>query len=494
MSSAKSISPSTKFSSAEVYDAATGEYQLLPFRFLQLDSARYVLTNEIGQYIVTSRDDLYRFARHQLHSSEPLYRELQSRHFLMDADSDVALDLLSLKVRSKFQRLADFTGLHIFVASLRCDHSCPYCQVSRQTEDKNAFDMSEETAEKSLNLVFESPAKAIKIEFQGGEPLLNFSLIQHVVESAKRRNQVAGRDLQFVIATNLSQLTNEMLAYADKHGIHFSTSLDGPADLHNANRPRPGSNSHEKAIEGINKVRSYLGPNRVSALMTTTQASLGRAKEIIDEYLRRDFQEIFLRPLSPYGFAIKSKWFSSYDVSEWLDFYFEGLDYIIDLNKGGVRLVEQYSAIILDKMFSPVGTGYVDLQSPAGIGISAVVYNYDGNVFASDESRMLAEMNDTTFLLGNVHSNTYKEIFLSNSLLDPLEESITESSPQCRDCAFQPFCGSDPVYHHATQGDIVGHKALSGFCQRNMAIMRRLVTLLEDDPGARKVLLSWARC
>jgi hypothetical protein len=29
--------------------------------------------------------------------------------------------------------------------------------------------------------------------------------------------------------------------------------------------------------------------------------------------------------------------------------------------------------------------GYVDLMSPAGIGIGAVVYNYDGHVYASDE-------------------------------------------------------------------------------------------------------------
>ena len=33
-----------------------------------------------------------------------------------------------------------------------------------------------------------------------------------------------------------------------------------------------------------------------------------------------------------------------------------------------------------------------------------LVYNYDGDVYASDEGRMLAEMNDDTFKIGNVHS------------------------------------------------------------------------------------------
>ena len=91
-------------------------------------------------------------------------------------------------MHTKVLRLADFTGLHIFVVSLRCEHSCPYCQVSRQSDDKLTFDMSCDTAEKALELVFRSPSPAIKIEFQGGEPLLNFPLIRFVVERAKTLN------------------------------------------------------------------------------------------------------------------------------------------------------------------------------------------------------------------------------------------------------------------------------------------------------------------
>jgi hypothetical protein len=50
-------------------------------------------------------------------------------------------------------------------------------------------------------------------------------------------------------------------------------------------------------------------------------------------------------------------------------------------------------------MFADRPLGYVDLRRPAGIGLGALVYNYDGKVFASDEGRMLAEMGDRTFEL-----------------------------------------------------------------------------------------------
>ena len=56
--------------------------------------------------------------------------------------------------------------------------------------------------------------------------------------------------------------------------------------------------------------------------------------------------------------------------------------------------MEVYAQLLLQKMLTPFPTGYVDLQSPAGLGIGCVVYNYDGDVYASDEGRMLAEMKD----------------------------------------------------------------------------------------------------
>ena len=148
--------------------------------------------------------------------------------------------------------------------------------------------------------------------------------------------------------------------------------------------------------------------------------------------------------------------------------------------------------MILSKMLTPFETGYVDLMNPAGIGIAAVVYNYDGDVYASDESRMLAEMGDKTFCMGNVHQHGYEELFGSDALLTPLEETFTSSVPMCSDCAFEPYCGADPVYHHATQGDFVGRKPLSGFCEKNMAIFRALIGIMEEDPYTRRLFRRWA--
>lgn len=470
-------------------------YSLLPFKFDRLSDKEYVLTNMVGEYCVLGAADFQALVERRLETGAEHFADLRSKHFLSFEGERAPAELLALKYRTRISRLPTFTSLHMFVVSLRCDHSCPYCQVSRQSEDRASFDMTPETADRALDFVFRSPNPGIKIEFQGGEPLLNFDLVKYIVVEAKRRNLSARRDLQFVIATTLSLLTDDILAFCQEHEVMLSSSLDGPEDLHNLNRPRPGKNSHQKFVEGLARARLALGYDRISALMTTTEHSLPRVREIVDEYVRLGFDGIFLRTLSPYGFAIKTKKFAAYDADRWLQFYKEGLDYIIELNKAGVKFTEHYASLILTKMLTNNDPGFVDLMNPAGVGVAGILFNYDGGVYASDESRMLAEMGDQTFRLGNLGEQSYEEIMLSDKLLDVLEDTFTLSAPMCSDCAFEPYCGADPVYHHAVHRDTLGRKPESAFCHRNMSIFKHLIQLMRNDDQVRQIFTGWAnRC
>jgi His-Xaa-Ser system radical SAM maturase HxsB len=475
------------------YAPASREYQLLPFRFLDFDD-RKILVNDVGEYEFLELSEFQDFVQHRLTPVEEKYQNLKAKHFLQDTPSDVPILLLSTKYRTKRAFLQGFTRLHIFVVTLRCDHSCHYCQVSRVSMNREQYDMTPEAADRALDLTFRSPAKNIKIEFQGGEPLLNFELIRYITEEAARRNKTAGKKVEFVVATNLSFLNDEILAYLKEHRIWVSTSLDGPAFIHNANRPRPGNDAYETTIRGIKHVREVLGPDAVSALMTTTKLSLQHPEAIVDEYVDHGFDRIFLRPLSPYGFAVKTREKTGYDLEAFLTFYKRALHHVIELNRQGRWMVEIYAQILLTKILTPFATGYVDLQSPAGAGISVAVYNYDGDVYATDEARMLAQMGDTTFRLGNVHTDSYEEIFGGELLRSLVAASCVESLPGCADCAFQTFCGADPVENYATQGDIFGHRPTSRFCGRNMEIIRHLLRLYHgNDPFVQRLFWSWVQ-
>jgi len=225
--------------------------------------------------------------------------------------------------------------------------------------------------------------------------------------------------------------------------------------------------------------------------MTTTEASLDRVEEIVDEYLRLDLDGIFLRPLSPYGFAVKTRAIRKYDATRWLDFYARGLRYVLAANRGGRHFPQFYAALIPKRMLTDRTLGYVDLRSPAGIGLGALVYNYDGKVCASDEGRMLAEMGDRTFELGSV-ADSYRALVCSDKLIDLVGSSLTQCAPECSDCAYEAHCGADPVYHHATQADPVGIKPLSDFCARQKGVMNLLLDILETSSQDAAILRRWA--
>jgi uncharacterized protein len=465
---------------------------LLPLRFERLEADRFLVANLVGDLTLLSGEELERVVSLDISPGDGLYERAFEKLLVAGKGQRSQLQLLALRLRTRMAFLREPTALHLFVVTLRCEHSCPYCQVSRRSVDRERFDMSEELALRAVDVALSAPAPHIKIEFQGGEPLLNFGLVRKIVATARERAPSRNKGVEFVIASNLALLTDEVLGFCKENDVLLSTSLDGPADLHNRNRPRPGGNSHALAVAGIRRAQAALGPSRVSALMTTTEASLDRVEEIVDEYLRLNLSGIFLRPLSPYGFAIKTKQFARYDGRDWLAFYERGLRYIIEVNRRGHHFPEFYATLLVRRMLSDQPIGYVDLRSPAGIGLGALVYNYDGKVFASDEGRMLAEMGDRTFELGDVRKDNYRSLILSEKLVGLIGRTLAQCAPQCSSCAFEPHCGAEPVFHHATQGDALGIKPLSEFCARQKGVLRLLFEILDEGGEEAAVLRRWA--
>ncbi len=467
-------------------------YQILPYRFERLKENVF-LSNEVGEHLYLTNDDFHNFVEHRLQPEEKTFKDLKSKHIIADNNIDDVIDMLATKYRTKKHFLTEFTALHMVVISLRCNSNCSYCQVSKKDLSDVSFDMSKKTAKKVVERIFESPSPNIKIEFQGGEPLLNFEIIKYIIDKAECTNIFKKKNLEFVICTNLTSIDNKILKWLKGHNVYISTSIDGPKELHNLNRPLHDiENSYDLVTEKIKLCREYLGRDSVSALMTTTSHTLKHFNEIIDKYIELGFESIFLRSLNPYGFAKRDKHILAYPMDEFIEYYKKGLDYIIDINIQGNFFAEGYATILLTRILTPFSTGFVDLQSPAGIAIAGVIYDYDGDVYVSDEGRMLAAVGDKKFKIGNVESNSYQEIFNSEYLHELIESSIAESLPECATCAYLSYCGADPVRNYSEQGDIIGNRTISEICNKNKNIIKHLLSLLQrNDKAVNKVFWSW---
>jgi His-Xaa-Ser system radical SAM maturase HxsB len=333
----------------------------------------------------------------------------------------------------------------------------------------------------------------IKIEFQGGEPLLNWEVVKHIIEYAEKLNRIASKYLEFVLCTNLTLVTEDILAYLRLHKVRISTSLDGPKPLHDLHRiKRDGNSSYDDFLRNLPLVRSVVGQDACSPLLTITRDHLPRLRSVIDEYLDKGFSGIFLRAINPYGIA-KTEWTTlGYPIEDFVSAYKDAFAYILEINKSGHRFIEFYASLLLNRILTPFSTGFVDLQSPSGAGISGVIYDYNGDVFPTDESRMLARSGDLSFYLGNVHSSNYEDIFGGMRLREITRQTCLEVLPGCATCFYQLYCGSDPIRNYAESGDIIGHRPSSDFCKKNMQLFDFLFDILRaNDKKTLDVFWSW---
>src|SRR5258708_4246560 len=176
-----------RFLTADAFEMPEMEPALLPFRFERRQGG-YLISNMVGDFVTLTQEEFNRLTGLQLSACDDLYEKAYAAHLITRKGQHAQHQLLALRLRSRMAFLRQVTPLHLFVVTLRCEHSCPYCQVSCQSADRSRYDMSEETAYRALQIALDSPSSRIKIEFQGGEPLLNFDLIEKIVLAAKSRD------------------------------------------------------------------------------------------------------------------------------------------------------------------------------------------------------------------------------------------------------------------------------------------------------------------
>lgn len=470
----------------------SNNYTLLPFQFKRINRAETLIVNESGDFLFISNEDFHKFIRYELTDKDPSFFELKSHLFLATDDIDLSIRQTAARYVTKKAFLRDFTSLHMMVVTLCCNQRCEYCQVSCASEDAKKYDMTEETARKIVEIIFKSPIKHPKIEFQGGEPTLNWKVITTTVEYAEQLATEQNKSVDFVICTNLISINENKFQYCKEHNISISTSLDGPERLHDACRKtKVGQGTYQKFIKHLEIARSILGHDKVNALMTTTTVNLNNLNNVIDEYIRLGFNGIFIRSLNPYGFAAEKNKELGYEADFFVKKYLEALDYIVSLNNK-VYFQEYFASLLLSRILTPFSTGFVDLQSPAGAGICGVIYDYDGSVFPSDEARMLARMGDRHFCLGNVHFNNYKQIFTGQKLKDITRNACVEITAPCAWCAYQAYCGCDPVRNYLETGSEVRNMANSSFCKKYKKIFNGLFDRLRNsDEYTKNVFWSW---
>lgn len=459
-------------------------YKLNFFNFQEREN-NYLITNDFGKFLFIDKINFNKLInKEQL--DEKIKNELIEKNFIYEESEE----LFSIK---KYLELREFKGhllmptiLHIFVVSKNCNFNCIYCQAGHLNQNDD-YRMNKETAKAAVDIAIQSPSKYLTFEFQGGEPLTNYEIIKYIVEYSKEVAE--DKVIEYSVVSNLTLLTDEMIKFFMENNISICTSIDGHKELHNINRPYVNGNSYDVTTERIKKIQSLNG--QVGAIETTTRFSLNKYKEIIDEYVNLGMNSIFLRPLTKLGKAEDGWDKFGYSAEEFLEFFKNSLDYILELNKKGIFLSEGHSSIFLKKILVNKTVNYMELRSPCGGAIGQLAYYYDGNIYTCDEGRMLSEMGNDSFLLGNVFENSYTELMESDCTKAMCVSSCLECLPYCNSCVYQPYCGTCPVINLAQGGNIFPKNPKEYRCKIYGGILKILFDYIEKDKEAVEIFNSW---
>jgi len=448
-------------------------------------NGRVLLTNDLGKYVSLAPDEFRLMLSKKIEAGSALESKLLDASMIYDGSDLQFSSQHHYELREIKGFMAEATSLHIFVVTTACNQDCIYCQANSGTKCPNCF-MTKEIAEKSVDIALQSPGKNLNFEFQGGEPLLNFNVIRHIIEYTESRK--GDRCIRYNIVSNLTLLSDEIISFISDYNIGISTSIDGPAFLHNKNRPFKNSGgTFQDVCEAVRHLKE--AGIKPGAIQTTTKYSLPYAKEIIDSYHVLGFESVFIRPLTPLGKA-KIHWNEiGYTPQEFLKFYIEAVSAVLDLNRQGYYMYEANAAILLKRIHG-FTMNYMELRSPCGAGIGQIAYFADGRVFTCDEGRMMAEMGDDSFQIGSVFKGNYQVMMKHNVCRTACASSTLETIPSCCDCVYLPYCGTCPVVNYALYNDVIEKSPHSFKCQINEGILDYLFSIILNQANEDRIILD----
>jgi len=459
----------------------------LPLRTRPLGDGALCVSDS-GRFFAGSGEFLDRLAGDAL--SEDDWAFLTREGHAVRPDDALGMAAHAYNVAERLTRAGPLDYL-ILVPTLRCNLSCSYCQVSRAGLKARGFDWDEATLTAVLDMLDRLPGNRLKIEFQGGEPTLRPDLIRAVIERCES-NVDRGRldQAQFVICTNLHELSDEILELFDRPDLYISTSLDGDPDTHDRNRTGSVA-ATDQFLGNLSAIIDRYGSHKVSALPTIDPLNPPEIDALINAYISFGLDSIFLRPINYQGFARKRHKESREQGAAWRAYHERFVRQIIARNWADRSRVleETYFSICLRRIFQPGADRHVDLRNPNPMGVDYIVVDYDGTVYPTDEARMLSRSGVIDLSIGDVFTGWETD---ARALLNA--QSTNQFDPACQRCAYQPFCGRDLVDDIARYGRVDMPRLETEFCKRHRHVFDFIFGLIyEDDPAVRYSLSRWLR-
>ncbi len=187
----------------------------------------------------------------------------------------------------------------------QCNLRCTYCCYSGAYKNNRTHSNRMLTSD-DIDDIYDfiqsvSKNKHIRIAFYGGEPLLQYQLIQYAIIKGQERFDNC---IEFSISTNGTLLTKDKIDWLVRHKVELAISIDGTRIFHNAHRVDAwGNGSYDKVYEALSYIKQTYPEYVASIVLQMTLASYRDITRIAEEWnndkLLRHFSPSNIHGLSP---------------------------------------------------------------------------------------------------------------------------------------------------------------------------------------------------
>ncbi len=184
-----------------------------------------------------------------------------------------------------------------------CNFSCVYCF---EEDVRKPIYMSQEVAKATVDwtvrTIKERGYKFLFVVFYGGEPFLNFPIIQYLANSFYQQAKKEGFGLGFGAITNGSLLDREKILWLKERGLReVRVTLDGPEYVHNKRRPfRDGRGTFRVIIENLKQIKNLVD---IAISCNFDETSVGQVEPLLDvlieEGLGDSINYLMFSPIMP---------------------------------------------------------------------------------------------------------------------------------------------------------------------------------------------------
>lgn len=330
----------------------------------------------------------------------------------------------------------------MLIISEQCNMRCRYCYEFNKNKNIMKFDKAVEIIDKELEKI--SSKDSVLIEFFGGEPFLNFSLIKQVTEYMENK-YVIGKNMKvsYSAVTNGTLLTDRIKEWllSKKEKFEVVLSLDGYKEVHDINRKMAdGSGSFERIdLDFFKKL------NHKNVSMTVSVKSVPYLAESVIWIEKNGF-------ICQAEFAIGDVW-----NDESIKILNRELDILVD-HYSSDEFSETIPCLFLRKRIDMIFNPYNSNFRPCGICRESLCYDVNGNI---------APCNGMSFVSVGDKAVEFEKLKDGDFILS--EENV------CKSCRYVRLCKTCYAANYHFTGDF--NKQSKEWCIVNKACIKACARL-----------------